>query len=67
MFDWHIRTDEIGEEISTFRRLFEVECITLNNGWSIIRCKTPDQRRALQDAHHQRSYPPIGKPGTAGG
>ena len=48
MYDWYIRTADIGESLATFCRLLEIEQVDHGRGWTIIRCTHPDQRRALQ-------------------
>jgi hypothetical protein len=54
VFDWYIRTDEIGDDIAGFCRRFDVEQVKFREGWTIIRCETQEQRQAVQTLHHKR-------------
>jgi hypothetical protein len=54
VFDWYLRTDEIGEAVIRFCHFFEIEQVKYGEGWIIMRCKTREQRRALQMEHHQQ-------------
>jgi hypothetical protein len=53
MYDWYIRTDDIVDPLATFCRLLEIEQVDHGQGWTIIRCTNPDQRRALQISHER--------------